>query len=141
MPDYPPITPDAVQALKDHYAAIEEIQKTHGIGPKGSVQTWYPYADDKLVVEADGLGGGCLMLVDDHYPFDGFMLKHSQDFENEHEACKAAEWFDDLLENSDSCMSATEFFERVGKALLTEGPKFWHDEPDEEGPVRQIESD
>lgn len=125
MAEKPPLTPDAIQALKDHYAAIKEIQDAHGIGSKGSVQTWYPYGDDKIVVEADGLGGGQLMVVSDHYPFDGFDLHHSHDFDDEHVACKAAEWFDELLEQTQSSMSATAFFR-----LLGEGRKPWEEEAD-----------
>lgn len=125
MPAKVPLTPDAVQALKDLHAAIKQIQEAHGVGGKGMVQTWYPYGDDKLVVESDGIGGGTLMLVSDHYPFDGFDCHHSHDFEDEHVACKAAEWFDELLEQTQSSMSATAFFR-----LLGEGRKPWEEEQD-----------
>lgn len=125
MADHPPLTPVDLQALKNHYEIIREIQMAHGITAKGDVCTWYPYDDDKLVVEADGLGAGTLMLVSDHYPFDGFDLKHHHEFADEHEACKAAEWFDDLLEQTQSSMSATQFFR-----MLKEGRKMWDEEAD-----------
>lgn len=120
MPQKPPLTPDAVQALKDHYTAIKQIQDAHGVTAKGSPCTWYPYGDDKLMVEADGLGGGTLMLVSDHYPFDGFDCRYSHHFEDEHEACRAAEWFDDLLENRKGDMSCREFF-----GLIEQGKRPW----------------
>lgn len=119
------LSAEVVVALKSHYAAIKALQDEHGITAKGDICTWYPYSDDLLLVEADGLGGGSLMLVSDHYPRDGFDLRHSHEFVDEDEACEAAEWFDTLLEETQSTMSATAFFR-----LLEAGRKPWKEAQD-----------
>lgn len=141
MVEHPPLTPVDLQALKDHYEAIREISEKHGISVKGSICTWYPYSDDKLVVEADGIGGAELMLVSDHYPFDGFDLRHTEHFADEHEACRAAEWFDEELEERGSTMSASAFFRLIRSA--EKGKEPWNvdadDNSDEPGTTAESE--
>lgn len=112
--------------LEAHYKAIEEITKRYGITPKGVVATQYPYDDDHIVVEGDGFGGGDLMRVCDQYPFDGFMQHNHHHFDDEDEACKAAEWFDQHQENGGE-MTATEFFDAIA-----EGKKPWEEEEADE---------
>ena len=63
------------------------------------------------------MGGGELMVVGDRCPYDDCNIHHHHPFTDEHDACAAGEWFDDLLENHDSTMSATEFFEDIRNGL------------------------
>lgn len=108
--------------LEAHYTEIASILKRYGITPKGSVATQYPYDDDHIIVEGDGFGGGDLMRVCDHYPFDGYMQHNHHHFDDEDEACDAAAWFDEQQEYEGS-MDATEFFQ-----ALAAGKKPWNEE-------------
>jgi hypothetical protein len=46
--------------------------------------------DEDVVVEADGLGGATLVIVEGNYPID-YLLKLQRGFDSEEEACEAAD--------------------------------------------------
>ena len=84
------------------------------------------------------------MLVSDHYPFDGYDLRHTEHFADEHEACKAADWFDTELEERGSTMSATAFFKLIRSS--EKGKEPWNleetdDEPEQPGVVDESRPD
>lgn len=122
MAEHEKMTPQKRIELAAMMKAVKDVQDMHGISEKGSICSWQPYDDDKLVVEADGLGGATLMRASDHYPFDGYDLLNHHEFDSEKEACEALDWFYNDGNGRDD-MTATEFFD-----LLDEGKKPWEDE-------------
>lgn len=63
------------------------------ISHKGELlfQGWYSaWPDEELVVEADGLGGANLLIVQGNYPID-YLVRKSKSFLSEDEACAAAD--------------------------------------------------
>ena len=86
------------------------IRAEHGIHPKGEALTHFPISsidEELLVVEADGLGGAHLLMIEGPYPFmENCMEKYNHHFEHEQEACQAAEWLDEHIDDVD----LTKFF-------------------------------
>ena len=52
------------------------------------------WSDCDIVVEADGLGGATLLIVEGNYPLD-YLVHKEQSFSSEEDACNAA---DDMAE-------------------------------------------
>lgn len=74
----------------------ERIRRNQGFSKMGEVlyraheSQW---SDNEIIVEADGLGGATLLLIEGNYPLD-YLIHSEKCFASESEACDAA---DDLV--------------------------------------------
>ncbi len=71
----------------------QRIRNRLGISPRGEVLfqgTLSAWPDNDVVVEANGLGGATLLVVEGNYPVD-YLTRREQRFVSEDAACEAAE--------------------------------------------------
>ena len=82
---------------------------------KGEYLTQYSISaidEELMVVEADGMGGADLIITEGPYPFmENCMLKFSHHFDSEEDACNAATWLDEHIDD----VELDEFFEALEK--------------------------
>ena len=84
---------DKYAKLKELQTELDAIRRELGISAPGSVLYLSPLnaTDDKsVVVEADGLGGATVSVVEGNYPID-FFAHHEKEFASEDAALDAAE--------------------------------------------------
>jgi hypothetical protein len=75
----------------------EHLRKRLGVSNTGEVIFQAPkslWSEADIVVEADGLGGARLLVVEGNYPID-YMIKLDRKFDNEDAACDAAQKLDE----------------------------------------------
>ena len=79
-----------IEELRELYDKAEVIRKELGLSGAGEV-VWQGDVDDdcKVVVTADGLGGGLLEYVEGNFPVD-YMNNGSREFDDERDALDAA---------------------------------------------------
>jgi hypothetical protein len=71
----------------------QQLRKSLGVSNRGEVIFHAPnsmWSDNDIVVEADGVGGAKLLVVEGNYPID-YVTKSEQVFATEDGACEAAE--------------------------------------------------
>jgi hypothetical protein len=71
----------------------QQLGKSLGVSNRGEVIFQAPnsmWSDNDIVVEADGLGGAKLLVVEGNYPID-YVTKSERVFATEDAACEAAE--------------------------------------------------
>ena len=86
------ITPE-LKELRRLEKKSKRLRSNLGISNPGEVifraaeSTW---SDNDIIVEADGIGGAKLLVVEGNYPID-YSIKLEKQFASEDEACEAAE--------------------------------------------------
>jgi len=82
-----------LQKLRKLEHQSRRIRKRLGISNPGEVIFQAPqgrWSDNDIVVEADGIGGAKLLVVEGNYPID-YSIKSEREFRSEAAACTAAE--------------------------------------------------
>jgi hypothetical protein len=82
-----------LKKLRELEQKSKRLRKKLGIGNPGEVIFQAPqstWSDNDVVVEADGIGGAKLLVVEGNYPID-YSVKFERQFATEDEACDAAE--------------------------------------------------
>ena len=88
-----PLTTAQFEAVTKLQSRLDKLRMKFGIADRGSLlyRSEVSYAKDEcIVVEADGLGGALMRVVEGPYPTDCNSLEE-QKFATEFEAVKAAE--------------------------------------------------
>ena len=71
----------------------KRLRRNLGISNPGEVIFQAPqstWSDNDVIVEADGVGGAKLLVVEGNYPID-YLIKLERQFTSEDDACNAAE--------------------------------------------------
>lgn len=71
----------------------QRLRKSLGLSKPGEIIFRAPqnmWSENDVVVEADGIGGGKLLIVEGNYPID-YSIKSEEVFPSEDAACEAAE--------------------------------------------------
>ena len=82
-----------LQKLRKLEHQSRRIRKRLGVSNPGEVIFQGPqgrWSDNDIVVEADGIGGAKLLVVEGNYPID-YSTKSEREFRSEDKACAAAE--------------------------------------------------
>src|SRR2546427_12004744 len=82
-----------LQKLRKLEQQSRRIRKRLGVSNPGEVIFRAPqgvWSDNDIVVEADGIGGAKLIVVEGNYPID-YSIKSEREFRGEGAACEAAE--------------------------------------------------
>ena len=88
-----PISQKDRQLIVRLQSQLDGIRRRLGIGDRGQVlsRTDLSYGDDEILyVEADGFGGGVLLVVEGNYPVD-HLIRDQREFATEIEAEEAAD--------------------------------------------------
>jgi hypothetical protein len=86
-----PIT--EIQKLRDLERQCQHLRECLSIARPGEIIFEAPqsrWSDNDIVVEADGVGGAKLLIVEGNYPID-YSIKSERIFGSEDAACAAAE--------------------------------------------------
>ena len=86
-------TNSQLQKLRKLEQQSQRIRKELNVSKPGEVIFHAPeglWSDNDIVVEADGLGGAKVLLVEGNYPID-YSIKSERKFRDEDAACEAAE--------------------------------------------------
>jgi hypothetical protein len=90
-----PLTNAQLDAITSLQEKLDALRKSIGVSDRGCIlyRSELSYGEDEcLVVEADGLGGAVLRIVDGIYP-DNCMIRQELEFATEFDAVKAAELY------------------------------------------------
>jgi hypothetical protein len=82
-----------LEKLKGLEEKCQRVRKSLGVSNRGEVIFQAPngmWSESDIVVEADGIGGAKLLVVEGNYPID-YSTKSEQVFQRENAACEAAE--------------------------------------------------
>jgi hypothetical protein len=82
-----------IQRLRDLERRCQRLRERFGVSRPGEIIFEAPqgrWSDNDVVVEADGVGGAKLLVVEGNHPID-YSIKSERKFESEDEACEAAE--------------------------------------------------
>src|SRR2546426_12000504 len=82
-----------IQRLRHLERQCQAIRERLGVSRPGEIIFEAPqsrWSDNDIVVEADGVGGAKLLIVEGNYPID-YSIKSERKFESEDLACEAAE--------------------------------------------------
>lgn len=72
---------------------LDQLRQLLGISERGELifrEDLYHVGDEAVIVEADGLGGALLRVVQGNYPLD-YLVRDERSFDTEQAATKAAE--------------------------------------------------
>jgi hypothetical protein len=86
-------TNSQLERLRKLEEKSQSLRKNLGISNRGEVIFQAPnsmWSDNDIVVEADGIGGAKLLVVQGNYPID-YSTKSEKVFRTEDAACEAAE--------------------------------------------------
>jgi hypothetical protein len=82
-----------LQKLRKLEHQSRRLRKRLGISNPGEIVFQAPqglWSENDIVVEADGVGGAKLLVVEGNYPID-YLVKSEREFRSEDAACAAAE--------------------------------------------------
>ncbi|HXP60036.1 MAG TPA: hypothetical protein VN829_06055 [Dongiaceae bacterium] len=86
-------TKSQIEKLRKLEEECQRLRNSLGVSRRGEVVFQAPnsmWSDYDIVVEADGIGGAKLLVVQGNYPID-YSTKSEQVFATEDAACEAAE--------------------------------------------------
>jgi hypothetical protein len=84
---------ELLQKLQQLENEVENLRNQLCVSKRGELLFQAPqtrWSSTDVVVEADGLGGATLMVVEGNYPSD-YTVHKEQRFDSEEEACKVAD--------------------------------------------------